>query len=78
MKPAFRKQGVGRVLFTHVTRFAKETGCSRVDFHVLSWNPAREFYKKVGAIDLTVAEDWHVYRMTSEAMDTLCSQSHNE
>lgn len=66
------------MLFTHVTRFAKETGCSRVDFHVLSWNPAREFYKKVGAIDLTVAEDWHVYRMTSEAMDTLCSQSHNE
>lgn len=74
VKPAYRTQGVGRMLFTHATRFAKETGCLRMDFHVLEWNPARKFYEKIGAVDLTVAEDWHFYRMTSDAIDALCSR----
>jgi GNAT superfamily N-acetyltransferase len=66
VKPAFRRQGVGRALFTHVARLAVERRCGRFEWSVLDWNaPAIAFYKSLGAVPL---EDWTVFRLTGEAL----------
>lgn len=69
--PEYRKIGAGRALFINASQFARQNNCKRLDFHVLSWNPAKEFYKKMGATNLTESEDWEFYRMYDEAMDKL-------
>ena len=43
-----RGQGVGRRLMTRLAAIAVERGWGRIDFHVLDWNPAREFYHRLG------------------------------
>ncbi len=66
VKPAFRKQGVGRALLTQVAALANERGCGRVEWTVLDWNePAIEFYKTIGA---QVLDDWRVCRLTGDAL----------
>ena len=40
--------GVGRRLITRLAAIAIERGWGRIDFHVLDWNPAREFYHRLG------------------------------
>lgn len=41
---------------------------SRLDFHVLAWNPARAFYGGKGAVDLTEQEEWRYYRLRGDAL----------
>ena len=43
-----RGLGVGRRLMTRLAAIAAERGWGRIDFHVLDWNPAREFYQRLG------------------------------
>jgi len=43
-----RGQGVGRRLMARLASIAIERGWGRIDFHVLDWNPAREFYHRLG------------------------------
>lgn len=45
--------------------------CSRLDFEVLSWNPAMEFYKKLGAINLTALETWQRMRLDFGALQKI-------
>lgn len=71
VKPSYRKQGVGKLLFTAVAKHAKETNCQRFDLHVLDWNPARNFYDKMGGINLTEKEGWHFTRFDRKAIETL-------
>lgn len=71
VKPAYRNLGIGRRLFTYVSRMAAEAGCSQLDFHVLKWNRAQKFYEAMGAANIT---RYNVYRMTSDAMDALRAQ----
>lgn len=73
VKPDYRKQGVGRMLFHAVAKNAKETNCKRLELHVLDWNPAREFYEKLGGQNLTNAEGWHYCRFDEKAIDALVS-----
>lgn len=63
VRPASRKSGVGKKLFNTVEKFAKDDGCLRLDFQVLNWNPAIGFYERLGAINLTAAEGWQIYRV---------------
>jgi GNAT superfamily N-acetyltransferase len=53
-----RGHGVGRRLMARLAAIALERGWSRVDFHVLDWNPARGFYHKLGFEHL---EEWLRY-----------------
>ncbi len=47
-------------------------GCVRVNFAVLGWNTrAAAFYKRLGASDLTVEEDWHFYRLEKDALERM-------
>ncbi|XP_077294930.1 thialysine N-epsilon-acetyltransferase-like [Arctopsyche grandis] len=75
VQPSHRKKGVGKKMLSAVAKFAVETGCCRLDLHVLKWNPAKEFYKSKGAIDLTETEDWMFYRFQKDAMKKLSLSS---
>ena len=44
-----RGQGHGQRLVARLAEIALERGCARVDFSVVSWNPARKFYARLGA-----------------------------
>ena len=48
VREAARSRGVGRRLMARLAKLALERGWRRVDFHVLDWNPARGFYRKLG------------------------------
>jgi len=43
-----RGRGVGKRLMARLAAIAVERGWGRIDFHVLDWNPAREFYHRLG------------------------------
>lgn len=69
--PACRGQGLGSALFNRVAKRAFESHCCRLDFSVLNWNPAQDFYKAKGAINITEEEGWHHYRLDREALAKL-------
>nr|CAD7438602.1 unnamed protein product [Timema bartmani] len=69
--PKYRKQGVGAALFTRVAKRCHELGCQRLDFAVLNWNPAQDFYKKLGAVNITNTESWEHFRLSDEALENL-------
>ncbi|XP_055546488.1 thialysine N-epsilon-acetyltransferase-like [Wyeomyia smithii] len=71
IKPNYRKRGYGELLFKTVAQHALENGCKRLDFHVLAWNPAKYFYNRMGAENLTESEQWEFYRLPVEKMDAL-------
>ena len=43
-----RGLGVGRRLMARLAAIAVERGWGRIDFQVLDWNPARNFYHRLG------------------------------
>ncbi|ALC47743.1 CG4210 [Drosophila busckii] len=74
VRPAYRKRGAGARIFREVAALAVKFGCRRLDFHVLSWNPARGFYERLGASNLTASEDWHYYRVEEAQLKKLSSE----
>ncbi|XP_053680760.1 thialysine N-epsilon-acetyltransferase [Anopheles nili] len=74
IRPEFRGNGYGELFFRALARHARESRCSRIDFHVLSWNPATRFYHRMGAQDLTQAESWHFFRLQQDAIDRLIEE----
>lgn len=74
VKPDHRMSGVGKKLFLENVKFANEQNCSRFDFHVLDWNPAKGFYEKLGAENLTKKEGWEFFRLNKEKMVKLCKE----
>ncbi|XP_055611397.1 thialysine N-epsilon-acetyltransferase-like [Uranotaenia lowii] len=74
VKPEYRQFGYGRTLFQSLVQHALQNGCSRFDFHVLAWNPAKEFYRRMGAENLTETEEWQFFRLNREKMNQLCQK----
>lgn len=68
--PEYRNFGVGKKIFKAVGKIAYDTS-KRLDFHVLSWNPATEFYKKLGAVNLTNDEQWQLFRLQENNLKDL-------
>lgn len=71
VKPNYRKLGIGKMLLQEIARYALETGCIRIDFQALKWNPAIKFYEKLGAVNLTETKDWQYYVFRREDLDRL-------
>jgi GNAT superfamily N-acetyltransferase len=65
-----RGQGVGRRLMARLAAIAVERGWGRIDFQVLHWNPARQFYRRLG---MTHLEDWLRYGADREALVRLAA-----
>ncbi len=56
----YRRRGIGQRLFELCVGLAKERGCGRLEFCVLTWNePAIKFYEKNNAQRL----GWYFYRL---------------
>lgn len=68
VRPEYRGLGVGKALFQRCARIARERNLGRVEWAVLEWNPAREFYEHFGA---RAMEDWILYRLSGDALRTL-------
>lgn len=71
VQPFYRFKGLGRMIIQKVAEYAREERASRMELHCLNWNPGSEFYKKLGASDITVSEDWHYYRFKDHDIDRL-------
>lgn len=71
VEPKHRGCGVGKALFVHLARLAKERNCGRLNWAVLDWNePSIQFYKKLGAVP---QDEWTVYRLSGPALDDLAN-----
>ena len=67
-----RRHGVGRALLAKLAAIAVERGWQRLDLQVLDWNPAREFYARLG---LDHMQEWLPYRATGPALRALAAES---
>ncbi len=57
---AARGRGVGRELMARLAAVALERDCAHLALSVLHWNPARDFYQRLG---LEHVQDWLSYRV---------------
>ena len=65
IRPAARGCGLGAAMLATLARLCVERGYPRLDWWVLDWNPAREFYHRLGAVAMT---EWVPYRLTGTAL----------
>jgi GNAT superfamily N-acetyltransferase len=71
VEPSHRGAGIGKRLLAEVAAEAtKRGGC--LQWLVLDWNPAVEFYRRLGA---TRVEEWNSYRLEGEALARLAGCS---
>jgi GNAT superfamily N-acetyltransferase len=71
VRPAARKQGVGRALMAACARIAAERNYGRFEWSVLDWNaPARALYDSLGAKAHT---EWIIERMTGAPLAALAT-----
>ncbi len=75
VKPEFRGKGIGKAMFFHCVKLAKERNCGRMEWAVLDWNPAREFYEHLGGVRV---DGWHIYRMNEEKFESTPEKSELE
>ncbi|BCB87051.1 N-acetyltransferase [Phytohabitans suffuscus] len=68
VRPAARRTGAGRLLLTTLARICVERGYQRLDWWVLHWNPARDFY---GALGAAAMDEWIPYRLSGPALHKL-------
>jgi GNAT superfamily N-acetyltransferase len=72
VRPGVRGSGAGRALLAALARLCVQRGYARLDWVVLHWNPAREFYHAVGA---RAMDEWIPYRLAGEALHRLAEQA---
>ena len=70
VRPRARGSGAGRALLAALAGICLERGYRRLDWWVLTWNPAREFYAAIGA---TAMDEWVPYRLEGEALRALAA-----
>lgn len=70
VRPSARGTGAGRALLATLAAICTERGYERLDWWVLHWNPAREFYHAVGAAAM---DEWLPYRLTGPALRALAA-----
>ncbi|WP_372085053.1 GNAT family N-acetyltransferase [Tistrella mobilis] len=68
VEAAARGKGAGRALLQEVARIAQDRACTRVDLAVLSSNPARGFYHRLGFQHRT---PFLFYRLTDSSIGSL-------
>src|SRR3984893_10443989 len=69
VRPEDRGKGYGRALLVDLAKIARERGCGRMEWAVLTWNePAINFYRKLGAKPM---DEWTVFRLTRDGIGQL-------
>jgi len=72
VRPSARGTGAGVALLATLAGICVERGYRRMEWVMLDWNPAGEFYTAMGA---TVTEDWVPYRLTGAALHRLAERA---
>jgi GNAT superfamily N-acetyltransferase len=72
VEESVRGQGVGERLMQALAAIAIERGCARLELQVLDWNPAREFYHRLGMEHM---QEWLSYRVSGEALRKLAEKA---
>jgi GNAT superfamily N-acetyltransferase len=66
VRPAFRRQGLGRAMIEAVARIGAERNCGRFEWTALNWNKnALDFYRKLGA---QMMDEWVLVRMNAAGL----------
>ena len=65
---AARGRGVGRKLMARLAALALERDCAHLALSVLHWNPAQDFYRRLG---LEHVQDWLSYRIDRDGLALL-------
>jgi GNAT superfamily N-acetyltransferase len=68
VRPGARGLGSGRALLAALAGICRERGYRRLEWWVLHWNPAREFYDAIGA---RAMGEWVPYRVEGDALTAL-------
>jgi len=69
---AYRSKGLGKKLMIGLAEEAKNQGCSKIRWDVLSTNePAKAFYQSLGAAQ---DEDWALFSLSSDNISQLVSR----
>jgi GNAT superfamily N-acetyltransferase len=63
-----RRRGVGRALMADLAAIVLARGWRRINFRVLAWNPARQFYHALGFAHI---DEWLPYRIEGDALRRL-------
>ena len=76
VKPEFRKLGIGKALVAGVAKKAAQESCDRLEWNCLDWNQTSiDFYKGLGAEDLTASEGWHTFRLDKQHIKEIADKS---
>ena len=70
VRPQHRGAGLGKRLLAELARLCVERGYHRLQWWVLDWNPATEFYRGLGAVPM---DEWTVWRLDGEALPGLAA-----
>ena len=70
VRPTARRSGAGRALLAALAGLCVERGYQRLDWWVLHWNPARDFYARIGARPM---DEWIPYRLTGVSLAALAA-----
>jgi GNAT superfamily N-acetyltransferase len=68
VRPPARGTGAGRALLATLAAICVQRGYRRLDWWVIEWNPAREFYHSIGAGPMS---EWVPYRLEGAALAEL-------
>lgn len=66
--PEARGTGAGFALMQALAQIAETRGWNRLDLSVLDWNPARQFYHRLGMTD---ESEWLLYRLDEDGVSAL-------
>ncbi|WP_433470555.1 N-acetyltransferase family protein [Saccharomonospora azurea] len=72
VRPEMRGRGLGKELLATLAKECVDRGYARLEWWVLNWNPATEFYKSLGAQPM---DEWTVYRLTDQPLTALASEA---
>jgi GNAT superfamily N-acetyltransferase len=72
VRPDARGSGAGRDLLATLAAICVQRGYPRLEWAVLSWNPAREFYAAMGA---EVLQEWVPQRLSGPALRRLAERT---
>jgi GNAT superfamily N-acetyltransferase len=72
VRPAARGTGAGGALLAALAEICVRRGYQRLEWVMLDWNPAAEFYAAIGA---TVTGDWLPYRLSGDALHRLADRA---
>ena len=67
-----RGSGLGKALLAALAAECIANGYARLEWSVLDWNPATEFYKALGAVPM---DEWTVNRLTDAPLHALAAQA---